>query len=579
MMPDVIQIDGPVLREGMKQAKSRMQLWGFTTPLQYQVGSRNAKEDLERVIVSAEQTYGLYEAVMKTLLPLNPLGKNDEVVSKKALNLYALYVGCSEGLEALANGQESGTQVERQASIPLGEFGFGIGKPDEYRPALDNLLKYHTKLFKTGAPALALQREFLAVLKKTIEREMQQPAYDTVAAQLAGVTLAVEGRMYRGFENGVQPSVEAAQPPETVQRLAVSKNPSEIAVIGNDEALSEMSGLVKQLLLYDPPSQTNIAFEGTKPVAALLFGSPGTGKTTIIRRLYAEAQAAAAHKGVPVQWVNFDNSFKDMYHGNDVKNLMRRFNQLKDPRKISIGSVEDVDSVLQARSAHDASHIESQAINVFLNELDGLLTEYRGNYVLIFTTNHVEKMDSALMSRIAQHFEIRGPQTPVEYAQLFRYKMGDALPKVQMDKDGWQEFCRRCVEYAFSGRDVDKIAGIARKYAVNADAITPAIQALPSNEQRAALAQLRRPVNAEYILHEVDQRHNANKHADFQKKRAAVDREYEFLEARYEARQRFENGRGNGESGRNEEGIGTTRYASHATPTDGSAGTARDTRS
>lgn len=568
MMPDVIQIDEQTLREGRRQAKSRMQLWGFTAPLQYQVGGRDSKEDLEKVIASAERTYGLYEAVMKTLLPLNPLGKSDDVVSKRALNLYALYVGCSEGLEALAQGTGNGAEngaVERHASIPLGEFGFGIGKPDEYRPALDNLLKYHTKLFGIGAPARPLQKEFLAVLKKTIEREMQQPAYEALAAQLAGLTLAVEGRTYRGFENIERPSVESAQPPETVQRLSVSRNPNEIIVIGNDEALGEMSGLVKQLLLYDPSSQTNVAFEGAKPIAVLLYGPPGTGKTTMIRRLYAEAQAAAAHKGVPVQWVKFDNSFKDMYHGNDVKNLMRRFNQLKDPRRISIGSVEDVDSVLQARSAWDASHIESQAINVFLNELDGLLTEYQGNYILVFTTNHVEKLDDALRSRITQQFEIRGPQAPIEYAQLFRYKMGDALPQMQMDKDGWQEFCRRCVEYGFSGRDIEKIADVAKKQAKNADAITPAIQALPSEEQRRALVRLRRPVDAAYILNQVDQRYGANLKAKQQERQASIERECAQLEARYEATQLFQSRRGG-----NGSGIDMPAYGSIGMPNRGS---------
>lgn len=160
-----------------------------------------------------------------------------------------------------------------------------------------------------------------------------------------------------------------------------------------------------------------------------LYGPPGTGKTTL-----ALALATYTHRNI--YSLNLNALDSDTY-------LPRLFSSVGDN---SIILIEDIDKVFSGRDNVDS---ESKiSFSCLLNCLDGVF--YKHGVIVIITTNHIDKLDEALLrtGRIDVKVEIPLPsdreiseylslfyQTEVEVYGNFNVKMSDVQEICLINRD------------------------------------------------------------------------------------------------------------------------------------------------
>lgn len=136
----------------------------------------------------------------------------------------------------------------------------------------------------------------------------------------------------------------------------------------------------------------------------LFYGRPGNGKTSMLMSI-----------------ANSTN--KDIYflNINDIKSdgeLFRLFINLS-PSPILV--LEDVDACFSDRNDDDAEKSSKVSFSAMLNCLDGVFSQH--GTIIIMTTNHIEKLDSALIrdGRIDMKLLIDNPKKEIveEYISLF----------------------------------------------------------------------------------------------------------------------------------------------------------------
>lgn len=163
----------------------------------------------------------------------------------------------------------------------------------------------------------------------------------------------------------------------------------------------------------------------------LLQGPPGTGKTSII-------QTIASMSNLPLYIL-------DNYHIED--GLRKLVNEtMENPMSPKIIVVEDIDSVLFTKNRNieldpsgtrdqHALFLESKGLSGLLNQMDGLCVIQ--NVIYIFTTNHIEQLDPALIrpGRIDLILEI-GYVTDETFSQFIKHHFNKEIPQGFHIKDG-----------------------------------------------------------------------------------------------------------------------------------------------
>lgn len=136
------------------------------------------------------------------------------------------------------------------------------------------------------------------------------------------------------------------------------------------------------------------------PKGILLYGPPGTGKTQIARVL---ANQSGLHFESPQV-----SDLKQVYvgaSGNAVKNLFDKA-RANSP---SLVFIDEIDLLTPSRNSSSTSTtIDSEILSNLLQEMDGMKNG-KGHVLVMASTNCIENVDSALLSRFSNQIEVPLP--------------------------------------------------------------------------------------------------------------------------------------------------------------------------
>jgi SpoVK/Ycf46/Vps4 family AAA+-type ATPase len=159
----------------------------------------------------------------------------------------------------------------------------------------------------------------------------------------------------------------------------------------------------------------------------LFIGPPGNGKTHTVKAL-------VNHLSRPCLYVK---AFKAEYES-DQENIGRVFARARTSTPCLL-VLEDLDSMIDDKSR-----------SFFLNELDGF--ESNTGVVVIGTTNHPEKLDTAILDRPSRfdrkyRFDLPGPLERAEYMKLWNNRL---QPELRISSVGINELVRITEWFSFA---------------------------------------------------------------------------------------------------------------------------------
>lgn len=214
-------------------------------------------------------------------------------------------------------------------------------------------------------------------------------------------------------------------------------------IIGLREAKEEMRNSLVKPLIY--PS-----LYGSISKGILLYGSPGTGKTELVKASISELQ-----KGNNIHIKYFTptgGELKGKFVGQSEKQIRSLFECASEEacreypqgfKGISIIFLDEFEAIAGDRSS-DSSGIMTTTVNALLQAMQGVKV-YK-NVVVIAATNYPEKLDPAIVRRFSRRIFVRMPDN-LEIEQMLNYNISKLVyESLKAGKAGAQDeigiYCR-----------------------------------------------------------------------------------------------------------------------------------------
>ncbi|MBI5355774.1 MAG: ATP-binding protein [Candidatus Aenigmarchaeota archaeon] len=465
---------------------------------------------------SAFTTYAALFNDMGTLYNIPKKEEKDYDLKKRSVeNSFAMYVACMEGLDVLGKY----TSIPNESGLIQADFDRpGMRLFDDTissaKITLNTLVEKKNrdkrKLEYEGADAPDWDRDenlllWAGVFLKGLANRclVEKDKHPELVGYLEQVELELNGHVYNGFtSSGSTGGTQTKFTNATLGEVTFDK------IIGNDVAIEKFKSIADSLLFYDPETKKNPIKEYFDlPRTMLAWGKPGTGKTLTLQALanYIQTRAKEAGKEKNVLVKNISHDVKNEYFGKTEENLRKQFAEATGTDKISLIYIEDIDGLMPDRSEmHNNPALKAMFTQV-LDIMQGINTEYYGNYVIIATTNRPEGLDAALYQRLKEYLvEFEGPKGEQQMIDALRIHLRKGLDGgyISISDEDWEEFGKIAVEKKFAGRDIEKFSKHVYSLATTDGLITPDMFKMPPEKLKETIFSKMKKIDGKAVIDE-----------------------------------------------------------------------------
>lgn len=207
----------------------------------------------------------------------------------------------------------------------------------------------------------------------------------------AVLSIAIYTQLPKIEQHFVNQSVQVTHAGQTIHLTShehqiyqkVIKETQDVPIVGHGPVVQEIESIVN---MFDKrPERSSIV---QPPNGILLFGPPGTGKTTIARSLARRMKCAFLH--IEPDFI------EDKYCGEGLKNLSAVFSLSKKIKPCVI-FFDEIDGFMSTRSSSDQTHTNTMKTTL-LTSLDSINTEW--DVIFVAATNRKTALDPALLRRL-----------------------------------------------------------------------------------------------------------------------------------------------------------------------------------
>ncbi len=191
------------------------------------------------------------------------------------------------------------------------------------------------------------------------------------------ISLAMDGRG-RGANTHVNPEV-------TLDSLALSEE--------TEKEVRNLCGMMKHVEAFQEKGVT-------VPQAILLYGPPGTGKTTLVKAI---ANATKLAFVAPTT-----TALKGRFLGHAAGGVGSIFKEARG-RAPAIVCIDELDIVAPARTSASGDVLTGEVVGQLLQEMEGVAAR-TGQLFVIGITNHIDRIDPAVLSRFRKRVYIGYPE-------------------------------------------------------------------------------------------------------------------------------------------------------------------------
>jgi len=235
---------------------------------------------------------------------------------------------------------------------------------------------------------------------------------------------AVVEKVYALFDQAKKAG--ASSVPETVQKSA------------SPLCFKDLPGMpleVREIVDFFKDSASYARVGARMPRGILLFGPPGTGKTSVARVI--------AHECGAQFFSACGSEFVEVYVGVGPKRVRELFEKAKKCEK-AVVFIDEIDAIGGRRDERAAGNEYANTLNELLNQLDGFV--HSENLLVIGATNRLDILDPALLrpGRFDRIVRIGVPSQEARLAILKRYCTeipftGDdeSLTRLAAQTEGW----------------------------------------------------------------------------------------------------------------------------------------------
>ncbi len=494
---NIIKVDESLIHQSIKEMRRELlevphrSLYNHL--LKHDLPNASTLSDLGKKVESSMGLFfGTYKA-LRTSFDRNEIFQGRFKTKETFKEIYSYYISATNAHELLED------IIAREVSFQKKDhIDFNKGSKTVQVELMDIYLDALKRIDSSPENLVGITRDYYNNIVNDARGFASEEPYESLVHQAENWDIEVNGKIFSGFNSPL-----CTEEFTDIPHIAYDE------IVGNKQALEFCKIMATHVVSYDPKDQINYSLENTNKAGALiLVGPPGTGKSMIIGAMRNHMFHLASEKKIPFNYIEVNNSqIKSKYVGEGVKALNELFKKVKDPKGVGLLVLDDADQILESRDEEYSTPYGRELLHEVQRHMDGVSKDYKGNYLVVFSSNRPNLLDDAIKSRLGgdlHTLKTMGPQSISDYARIFELKMGSNLKYINLHKHSIQDVGQLLYEKQLSGRDIETLANDI-SFDIGPGIIPKDIILMHGEEQRKAINGMKEHIDFGMIANKVEE--------------------------------------------------------------------------